>query len=83
MGAWTWLRARGSRSDRAEVGSCGVLPRERSAIGDGRRLRVRARGFSGGLVGSSVSVCVQFCADRARLCGVVEVEQAFFMHDGA
>jgi hypothetical protein len=30
-----------------------------------------------------VSVRVQFCADRARLCGVVEVEQAFFMQEGA
>jgi hypothetical protein len=83
MCSWTCVRARGSRCDRAEVGRCGVLPRKRSAIGTGRKLSVRARGFSGGLVGLVVSVRVQFCADRARLCGVVEVEQAFFMQEGA
>jgi hypothetical protein len=30
-----------------------------------------------------VEARMQFCADRGRLCGDVEVEQAFFMHDGA
>jgi hypothetical protein len=34
-------------------------------------------------VSVGVEVSVQFCADRGRLCGDVEVEQAFFMHDGA
>jgi hypothetical protein len=30
-----------------------------------------------------VGVDMQFCADRGRLCGVVEVQQAFFMQEGA
>jgi hypothetical protein len=37
----------------------------------------------GNLESLDVSVVVQFCADRAWLCGVVEVEQAFFMQEGA
>jgi hypothetical protein len=38
-------------------------------------------------VGVLEELCVrvyrQFCADRGQLCGVVEVEQAFFMQEGA
>jgi hypothetical protein len=44
---------------------------------------VRAGGVSAVLEKWSVVENVQFCADRARLCGVVEVEQAFFMQEGA
>lgn len=46
-------------------------------------MELRTIGFSGVLEGLSVGVNMQFCADRGRLCGVVEVTQAFFMQEGA
>jgi hypothetical protein len=47
--------------------------------GLGRAQEESVRSSSGGVwLGN-----VQFCADRARLCGVVEFEQAFFMQEGA
>jgi hypothetical protein len=57
----------------------------------GSRLRL-LDGAGGGCAGGyavgfledlCVGMCGQFCADRGQLCGVVEVEQAFFMQEGA